>query len=196
MARCAASFTLLLCLLFLSGFSFARIPVDQPEFDDTTTTNNNNHDQYDPFSASHPHPNPTAANTLFLPSENPDTEPATLIHLEPDTITGSKPEPQAVQSQPETSTESQSEVSPSDPDSVPFTIISFRPINRHIPRRPLPLPYRHGHRCRHNHGFRPWDPMFPRRHIPYGYDMILNNDDEKSSDRVPGGGVRQIPPNG
>ncbi|KAI4326831.1 hypothetical protein L6164_019361 [Bauhinia variegata] len=152
MARAAAFFTV---FLFLFGLSSARIPVNLPEIDDATTPVNR---QYDSFSESRAHPNPTAANTLLLPSENPDSEPE---------INDSKPEPE---SQLEASTESEYQVSASDPDPrpSPFTIISSRPINRHIPRRPLPLSYRLGHRCRNHPHFKPWDPLLKYKGNTYG----------------------------
>ncbi|CAL0326275.1 unnamed protein product [Lupinus luteus] len=52
---------------------------------------------------------------------------------------------------------------------VPLTFVTFRPINRHVPRNPLPLSLslRTGkRRCRHGH----------RREIHYGNDAIVASD--------------------
>ncbi|OIW11749.1 hypothetical protein TanjilG_10951 [Lupinus angustifolius] len=67
---------------------------------------------------------------------------------------------------------------------VPLTFVTFRPINRHVPRNPLPLSLslRTGkRRCRHGH----------RRPIPYGHDAIVMSD--AAVDPSNRGVVRQIP---
>ncbi|KAE9584892.1 hypothetical protein Lalb_Chr25g0283221 [Lupinus albus] len=67
---------------------------------------------------------------------------------------------------------------------VPLTFVTFRPINRHVHRNPLPLSFslRGGkRRCRHVH----------RREIPYGNDAIVSSD--AAVDPSNRGVVRQNP---
>ncbi|EXC63302.1 hypothetical protein L484_000045 [Morus notabilis] len=73
---------------------------------------------------------------------------------------------------------------PGADDAAPLTLISFRPVNRHFPRRPFPLTLRHGHRCRH-HFMKQWGQRRPHGDIiPYGNDMILSTEDRPSFDPV------------
>ncbi|XP_062074539.1 uncharacterized protein LOC133778583 [Humulus lupulus] len=107
------------------------------------------------------------SNNIFLPSQKPDSDPDAI----------------------KTQTLVVSEQLQDDPK---LTVISFRPINdRHFPRRPFPLTFRHGHgrRCgHHHHRLRRSDPIVRS----YGNDMIMS--DDVSSEPALRGGVRhQIP---
>ncbi|KAJ7952131.1 sarcoplasmic reticulum histidine-rich calcium-binding protein-like [Quillaja saponaria] len=146
------------CAVFLFVFplSYARSPVDNG----------------DPLFESNK--NPVSANTILLPS---DSEAATVIEREPQSTADSKIS--QLDAGLEFSTES-SEAS----KSVPLTVISFRPINHHIPRRPLPLWLRRGRRCHnHNHNFKPWGPRFPHLEIKYSNDMIMKDGKDRSFDK-------------
>ncbi|OMO79724.1 hypothetical protein CCACVL1_13464 [Corchorus capsularis] len=68
---------------------------------------------------------PEKATAILLPSERPGFEPAKLIDFKHDDASETE----------------------SDVDSLPLTMVSFRPINRHFPRRPI-IPFRHKHNCR------------------------------------------------
>ncbi|XP_007040495.2 PREDICTED: urease accessory protein UreE [Theobroma cacao] len=118
-----------------------------------------------------PESNPKTTNAIFLPSEKPGFESAEVVDFKPDDAL-----------------ETVSEV-----DSAPLTKISFRPVNRHFPRRPM-IPFRHKHNCRFHKRFRPLNPRLQqKRYISYGDDMILS--DEKSQfDPESRGVVRQIQP--
>ncbi|KAF3524717.1 hypothetical protein F2Q69_00048783 [Brassica cretica] len=62
----------------------------------------------------------------------------------------------------------------SDEITVPVNLINFHPINRHFPRRPLTFNRRPCHHRRHG--------MFGRGlQIPYGNDMIISGEEEKTT---------------
>ncbi|XVF10433.1 hypothetical protein REPUB_Repub07fG0182500 [Reevesia pubescens] len=108
--------------------------------------------------------------TILLPSERPGFEPSKIVDFNNDDV----------------SSETDSGV-----ESVPLTMISFHPVNRHFPRRPL-VPYRHKHNCRFHKRFRPLNPPFQqKRSISYGNDMILS-DERTRFDPESRGVVRQI----
>lgn len=112
---------------------------------------------------------PLTATAILLPSERSGFEPSKIVDFKHDDAS-------------ETDTVV---------ESVPLTKISFRPVNRHFPRRPL-LPFRHKHNCRYHKRFRPWNPQFQQKHyISYGDDMILSDDKTRFDPKadVP---VRQI----
>ncbi|KAJ8768586.1 hypothetical protein K2173_022705 [Erythroxylum novogranatense] len=89
--------------------------------------------------------------SILIPNERTDPDPA---------VVGVQPK------LPKESMEQGVKGLDSEAQSVPLTIVGFRPINRRFPRRPsIQLP--RGHRCRH---FR----RFNGREIPYGNDMILS----------------------
>ncbi|PSS11320.1 Myb-related protein like [Actinidia chinensis var. chinensis] len=77
-------------------------------------------------------------------------------------------------------------------DALPLTIVTFRPVNRHVPSMRA-YPFRIGvRRCRH--GMRPM--MYPRARggeVPYGDDMILGGERRDFDPEMFHGGVRQIP---
>ncbi|KAF5478111.1 hypothetical protein F2P56_004698 [Juglans regia] len=121
--------------------------------------------------------------TILLPSEKHEPEFATMVSVSEETDSN-LPEPES--------------------NSIPLTMISIRPIDRHFPRRPFPLMFRHGHRCRHHrhprhdqqhegHEFKPWGPRFPDREVPYGNDMIVADEKDSGSNPESRGVVRQIP---
>ncbi|XP_021292483.1 uncharacterized protein LOC110422790 [Herrania umbratica] len=92
-------------------------------------------------------------NAVFLPSEKPGLESAEVVDFKPDALE-----------------------TVSDVDSVPLTEISFRPVNRHFPRRPM-IPFRHKHNCRFHRRFRPLNRgLQQKRYISYGDDMILSDE--------------------
>ncbi|XP_028774841.1 histidine-rich glycoprotein-like [Neltuma alba] len=173
MAAGFASFTVFFCLLYFSTLSTA---VDLPAVDQT---------KHDPFPESHK--NSDEVNAISLPSERSESESATVIRSQPE-ISNSK----ISEAESEVETFKLTESSEAS-DSVPITTITFRPLNRHMPWRPMPFPFHHGHRCRHNHKFKPWNPRIPHHQIPYGNDMILSNGEEKDSDVLPDDRVPKIP---
>ncbi|TYI69226.1 hypothetical protein E1A91_D08G139800v1 [Gossypium mustelinum] len=104
-------------------------------------------------------------SAILLPSEKPHFEPPKLLDFKHDDDA-------------------------SGVASVPLTRISFNPVNRHFPRRPL-IPFRHKHNCRFHKRFRPLNPRFhQKRFISYGNDMILSN--ERRFDPESRGVVHQI----
>ncbi|PON45234.1 hypothetical protein PanWU01x14_260640 [Parasponia andersonii] len=134
-----------------------------------------------PFPESDPKDSTTTTANIFLPTQKPESDPVNTIEFEPESLVESE------------HVEKEEEV-PKDSEpvnSVPLTVISFRPINdRHFPRRPFPLTFPHGHRCRHQHlrlrlRRSAWGPR------SYGDDMILSRQDQSSNPVF--GGVRQIP---
>ncbi|CAN6718579.1 unnamed protein product [Malus baccata var. baccata] len=159
----------LAALFLLFAFSRARTSSDLPA---------NEIKARDPADVKLPESNPkpktpTTTTTILLPSEKPDTESATgatILPKEESTI-----------------------------ETVPLTVFSFRPVNRHFPRRPFPLSFRHGRPC--GHARRPWTPRFhggEREHregesVSYGNDMIMASGDNMGFDPAFRGGVRQIP---
>ncbi|KAI9108354.1 hypothetical protein K1719_020545 [Acacia pycnantha] len=173
MAADFASFTVLFCLLCFSTLSTA---VDLPAIDQTS------HDLLRESNT-----NSDAADAIFLPSERLESESVPVAESQPEISDSkiSKPDSEVETLKPMES----SEVS----DSLPITTISFRPINRHMPWRPMRFPARSGHRCRHNHKFKPWNPRLPRHQIPYGNDMILSNGQENNFDVLPDDRVPKIP---
>ena len=139
-------------------------------------------------------------NTLRLPSERPGSESGPVVELEEtETFPVAEEEkklPEAEFATIESNEENTADASKSE--AVPLTIISFRPVGRHFPRRPFPLSLRPGHRC--GHGRRQpkrWTPRFHgserEKDTPYGDDMILSSGDEMKFDRPFRGGARQIP---
>ncbi|KAF7828153.1 histidine-rich glycoprotein-like [Senna tora] len=177
MASPTSSFTLFFCLLLFFTLSSARTPLDLPDA---------NHD-----SLSESDHNSAVPNTIFLPSDKLESESESESESVTD-IQSDRQNSDSKTSKPDTEVEL--EPLESTESAEPITVISFRPVNRHIPRRPLPLSFRLGHRCRHGHEFKPWNPRLPRRQIPYGNDMILSNGEDRSFDlNMPDGGVRQIP---
>ena len=88
------------------------------------------------------------------------------------------------------------EESESNVESVPLTVVTFRPINRHFQRMHdrRPFPFRMPHRCRHH--FKPIGPRFLHREIPFGNDMIMARDDDAPTNIGPvfrGGRLRHHP---
>ncbi|KAF3448691.1 hypothetical protein FNV43_RR09404 [Rhamnella rubrinervis] len=140
-----------ICVFF--AFSHARTPADLPVADVITDESLNDH---------------LETATLRLPSERDESEPVTKVEWVRESTESKRPE----------TTESFDKPDESEPsDSVPLTVISFRPINRHFPRRPFPLTFRRGHPCRHSHPqFKPWDPRPQRREVSYGNDMIVSDE--------------------
>ncbi|KAK4262878.1 hypothetical protein QN277_028377 [Acacia crassicarpa] len=173
MASDFASFTVLFCLLCFSTLSMA---VDLPAIDKTSR---------DLLPESNTKSGVVEA--IFLPSERLESESAPVIESQPE-ISDSKISKPVSEVETSKLTES-SEAS----DSIPITTITFRPINRHMPWRQMRFPARPGHRCRHNHKFKPWNPRLPRHQIPYGNDMILSNGQENNFDVLPDDRVPKIP---
>lgn len=173
---------------FLFAFSHARTRSDLP------AKETNGHDQSAtklPVTESNP------AVTLLLPSEKPDSEPATFFQWEHDAADSSK----LTDTDGPTILANEESTEFKHSETVPLTVISFRPINRHFPRRPFPLSFRHGHRCRHGHRqFGPWTPRFhggererDQDVVSYGDDMILSSGDDTRFVPAFHGGPRQIP---
>ncbi|CAN6934279.1 unnamed protein product [Brassica oleracea] len=66
------------------------------------------------------------------------------------------------------------ELTSSDEITVPVNLMNFHPINRHFPRRPLTFNRRPCYHRRHG--------MFGRGlQIPYGNDMIISGEEEKTT---------------
>ncbi|KAH7513763.1 uncharacterized protein LOC112493417 [Ziziphus jujuba] len=152
-------------IFLIFAFSNARTPADLPATEVIGDESLNTQTRSDIQTASN--------NPILLPSERSDNEPVTLVELEPDTIRSNFAEFRTGESSPKDSEPTS--------ESVPLTVISFRPINRHFPRRPFPLSFRHGHRCRHGHSqFKPWGPRPLRREVSYGNDMIIDGEEAKS----------------
>lgn len=146
--------TVAVIVLFCFAFSTARTPADLPLTDVVGDESLDAHRESD-----------IQASTILLPSERSESEPVTLVELEPESTESNFAEFRTGESSPHDSE--------STPYSVPLTVISFRPINRHFPRRPFPLSFRHGHRCRHgHHQFKPWGPRPLRREVSYRNDMV------------------------
>ncbi|KAJ6415056.1 hypothetical protein OIU84_003952 [Salix udensis] len=153
-------------LFFLCAVAYSRTQIDLPDEDFTLTEL--------------PNPDPKATPVLLLPSQKPETEPATEIKYPDEVGTDEQTEPGS------SSTEIKTE---STESAAPLTVVTFRPTNLHfLPQRPL-LPFRHRHRCRHGH--RMMKPRF------YGNDMIVSGEkdvDFELGDHQERRGVdRQIP---
>ncbi|XP_022721258.1 uncharacterized protein LOC111278843 [Durio zibethinus] len=100
-----------------------------------------------------PESDPKTTTAILLPSERPGFEPAKIVDFKHDDASETD----------------------SDVEFIPLTTISFHPVNRHFPRRPL-IPFRHKHNCRFHKRFRPLNPRLQQKHrISYGDDMILSD---------------------
>lgn len=174
----------LVALLFLFSFSHALTPSDLPEKE----TNGR-----DLANTKFPESETKPATAILLPSEKRDSEPAKDFEWIPEAAATKLPD-----SDGPTILANEESTEFTHSESVPLTVISFRPVNRHFPRRPFPLSFRHGHRCRHGRRHvGPWSPRFhggerDRDAVPYGNDMILG--DDLAFDPVFRGLPRQIPP--
>ncbi|KAK7840350.1 hypothetical protein CFP56_016743 [Quercus suber] len=194
MAKLAVTATV---IFFLFALCHAFIPLDLPENEDV------------------PGSVPDAMNMILLPSEKPESEPAIIVELEPETSPIVETQPKLEEAD-VTVTELTVPTESDDSVSIPLKTISFRPTDRLFRSRPIPLYFRHGHRCRfhrfhhlrhhqhHDHEksedqireFKQWGskPIVHStidREVPYGNDMILSSGNEdSSSDR---GMVRQAP---
>ncbi|XWS48812.1 hypothetical protein CRYUN_Cryun13aG0108700 [Craigia yunnanensis] len=116
-----------------------------------------------------PESDPKTSTAILLPSERPGFEPAKIVDFKHDDASETDP----------------------DVESDSLKTISFHPVNRHFPRRPL-IPFRHKHNCRFHKRFRPLNPRFQqKRYISYGDDMILS-DERTRFDPESRGVVRQI----
>ncbi|KAM3001612.1 hypothetical protein FF2_037888 [Malus domestica] len=169
-------------LFFLFALSHARTSSDLPA---------NEISGRDPAGAKFPESRPKPrqpTTTILLPSEKPVDDPATLPEWREITTSKLPESDGATILANEESTEFQHS------ETVPLTVISFRPVNRHFRRRPFPLSFRHGHRCRHAHR-----PMSPRFHggegdaVSYGNDMLVASSDDMGFNPAFRGGARQIP---
>ncbi|KAF3969375.1 hypothetical protein ACB098_01G142400 [Castanea mollissima] len=199
MAKLAVTATV---IFFLFALCHAFIPLDLPE--------NEGESFHLPGSV----PN----TMILLPSEKPESEPATVVELEPETTSTDETQPKLEEAD-VTVTELKVPTESDDSFSIPLKTISFRPFNHRFGGRPIPLYFRHGHRCRfhrfhhlrhhqhHDHDndksedqireFKQWGskPIVVQsaidREVPYGNDMILSSaNEDSSSDR---GMVRQAP---
>ncbi|KAF5734762.1 hypothetical protein HS088_TW15G00254 [Tripterygium wilfordii] len=133
-----------------------------------------------------PDPETKTTRAILLPSEKPESRPATVVDWEPLSDIPESDDTAAVES---SSSETETET-----ESVPLTIISFRPINRRF-RSPgrLMRPHSRAHRCRHHHQMlKPWGP-FRSRVVSYGDDMLISGFKGLGPDPMFRGGVRQIP---
>lgn len=75
-----------------------------------------------------------------------------------------------------------SKISATDSNSDPMVVITFRPMNRQIGRRSVPLILRRGRRGCHQyqrHQFKPWNSMNRIGGVSYGNDMLVA--EERSS---------------
>ncbi|XP_002509948.2 uncharacterized protein LOC8287759 [Ricinus communis] len=153
---------------FLFAFAYA---LDLPEISPVSTTS------YDHNLVTLPDSDPKTTTTIILPSEKPETEPATFVDLEPeDTEIPKLSETESKQEKTE----------PALTDSVPLTVITFRPINRHIARRSV-NPFRRGRGChgRHHHHFNQFKikNAQDQGQRSYGDDMIISGGEYLGSDR-------------
>ncbi|KAB2069750.1 hypothetical protein ES319_A08G112500v1 [Gossypium barbadense] len=147
-------------LAFLFTLTFLLFTFSQARF----ITSESQHD-VTPEKSVTDFPESDPESAILLPSEKPHFEPPKLLDFKHDDDA-------------------------SGVASVPLTKISFNPVNRHFPRRPL-IPFRHKHNCRFHKRFMPLNPRFhQKRFISYGNDMILS--DERSFDPESRGVVRQI----
>lgn len=201
MAKLAVTATV---IFFLFALCHAFTPSDLPENEDVSF-----------------HLPGSVPNTMILlPSEKIESEPvtSTVVELEPETTFTDKTQPKLEEAD-VTVTELTVPTESDDSVSIPLKTTSFRPIDRLYRSRPIPLYFRHGHRCRfhrfhhlrhhqhHDHDdndksedqiseFKQWGskPIVDStndREVPYGNDMILSSGNEdSSSDR---GMVRQAP---
>ncbi|KAL6177393.1 hypothetical protein ACLB2K_048919 [Fragaria x ananassa] len=171
-------------LFLLFAFSHARMPSDLPNALDAITDNKI------PVTDAEIKATTTTDNTLRLPSERPGSE--TVLESEPETVSVAEEQklPEAAEFATIVSNEENTDASKSE--TLPLTVISFRPVGRHFPRRPFPLGFRHGHRQAK------WTPRvrdLQKDATPYGDDMILaSGEPELRFDRPFRGGARpQIP---
>ena len=175
MAKLALTFALI-CFFF--AFTHARFSSD-------LTVNDVVKDVKEPLPESDPKESTTS--NIFLPTESSEPDPDitdSTVELKPEKFV----ESEEFQENPNPNPKDSEEV-----NSVPLTVITFRPINhRHFPRRPFPLTFRHGHRCHGQHlrlrlRRSAWGPR------SYGNDMIVSEGVDPTSDQVFQGGVHQIP---
>lgn len=160
-------------LLFSFTLATARYPLDLPENDVTS---------HDDNLANWSDSDPKVTATLILPSEKPESQPATAVEFESEeTEHADSKLPEKVIG----TSESIHERSETESDkTVPLTVVTFRPINRHFPRRPL-IPFRRAHRCRgshhHHNQFKPWGSsrFSGPQEVSYGSDMILSGGEDK-----------------
>lgn len=166
---------------FLFAFTHAHTPLDLPENDvaatDLTTT----------------FPESDTKTTILLPSEKPESEPATVVEWEAD----STADPKSFEYNVNTA-DAKVDLSESNPETIaaagltqPLRVVSFRPVNRQFHHMHVKgaFPFRFPHRCRHH--FKHPGPRFNGREVSYGNDMILSGE-ELSVDPMFRGG-RQIP---
>lgn len=107
-----------------------------------------------------PESDSTTTNVILLPNEKPDSEPAKTVDSKHDVDDASEADP--------------------DLDSVPLTMISFRPVKGHFPRHPL-IPFRNGHDCRYHRRFRPLNSRFQREpYVSHGNGMALSDERSRS----------------
>ncbi|GAV65784.1 hypothetical protein CFOL_v3_09298 [Cephalotus follicularis] len=165
MAKPAVTVTVLFLLFTISQ---ARVPSDLTEDDVTTTTKDLN--------IPLPESEAKTTNTILLPTEKPES----VVEFEPEVTESKLPEPEI----PEESTET---------ETVPLTVISFRPQNRQFPRHPF-LPFRNRHGCRQNRQFKIGGARVHHDgEISYGNDMLQSYSEDSSSDPEFRGGERKIP---
>ncbi|KAJ9173713.1 hypothetical protein P3X46_016823 [Hevea brasiliensis] len=182
MSRNVALSVAVAALLFLFTFAHARAPLDQPENDVTSR---------DDRLADLPESDPKATATIVLPSEKPESKSANVVKLESEETesTESKLPGKEIGTSESFHEKSETETTV----TVPLTLITFRPINRHFLRRPL-IPFRRGHRCRgryqHHNQLKPWGGLRFKspREVYFGNDMILSGGKDLGL-----AGPRQIP---
>ncbi|KAL6182351.1 hypothetical protein ACLB2K_043774 [Fragaria x ananassa] len=178
-------------LFLLFAFSHARTPSDLPNGLDVIADNKI------PVTDADVKATTTTDNTLRLPSERPGSE--TVVESEPATFAEEQKLPEGAEFVTIVSNEENTADASKSETTLPLTVISFRPVGRHFSRRPFPLGFRHGHRCRHGHRQAKWTPRVKDLHnkdaTPYGDDMILaSGEPEMKFDRPFRGEARpQIP---
>uniref|UniRef100_A0A2P2JQ35 Uncharacterized protein n=1 Tax=Rhizophora mucronata TaxID=61149 RepID=A0A2P2JQ35_RHIMU len=147
-----------------------------------------------------PEPISKDKNSILLPSERSDFESVTVAEVESvpvaevESVPVAEVEPEKKPVNLPKTVETTEVRLESETQTVPLTFVSFRPINRHFPRRSFIPFFGRGHRCRHHHHHRRFPkPLGPRFEIPYGDDMILSGEGDRSFDPMSRGGARQIP---
>jgi len=145
-------------IFFLFALCHAFTPLDLPENEDVSF-----------------HLPGSVPNTMILlPSEKPESEPATdtVEESEPETTSTDETQPKLEEAD-VTVTELTVPTESDDSVSIPLKTISFRPIDRHFRSRPIPLYFRHGHRCR-----------FHRFHHLRHHQHHDHDDNDKSEDQI------------
>lgn len=159
MAKLAVTATV---IFFLFALCHAFIPLDLPE----------NEGESFHFPGSVPN------TMILLPSEKPESEPATIVELEPETTSTDETQPKLEEADVTvTDTELTVPTESDDSVSIPLKTISFRPFNHRFGSRPIPLYFRHGHRCRFHR-------FHHLRHHQHHDHNDNENDNDKSEDQI------------